>query len=112
MTDSNWNLALEEAVRAGSGGSPGLNIFLEEREDLTVELRSGADRVVTHTLWRGGAARGPFRTSRLSYLADPAPEDAARLVRSVVEDRPRFPERGAGAGAVDTPETRMAPPQG
>ena len=109
VADPNWNLALDDAIRAESQNSPGINVFLEEREDLTAELRTGSDRSVTHTFWRGGAARASSPASRLSYLADPAPEDAARLVRSVVDERLRFPERGVGDTAAVGAESRIAP---
>ena len=89
--DREWNAALEAALQVFPEPRPGLLLFVEEREDLVIEVRGGEAPLSSHTFTSGISARGPFDSPWSLYRAGPAPGDAKRLVRSAIDPRMGFP---------------------
>ncbi len=80
--DPLWNEALAKAaqVLAGCGGSSGL--FLEDREDLRIELDGGTTCESVRSRILGLSATAGLDRPRLVYLGDAEPDDASHLARA------------------------------
>lgn len=91
--NSPWVEALERAVRAASERAPHLILFHERRSDLRLvaSAESGVSMVPTST---SGLCVDPGSgRARASFVSDPHPDDAARLVGHALERRLRPPSR-------------------
>ena len=91
--DPDWTSALERAV-GGSGAAAELrSVYLEDREDLTVEADSADGVVTTHTRHRGLSARSGRTVPTSVHVSDPVPDDAAVLMRRARGESPDLPPR-------------------
>jgi predicted Zn-dependent protease len=106
--DPTWNEVLQGALAGISDGEDGASLFLEKREDLRVEVTHRTRPGSTHTHSSGIAATGAFDEGRLAYQADPVPEDAERLLRSVLDDGPWLPE-SRSRGPTEPSPSMLAP---
>ena len=94
MLDSSWNDALSLALGNIPGITPGMQLFLEAREDLWVEESSSGGRSQAHNRLVGLSATPPDQGLPLVHRSDPAPEDARALLLTAL-------------GRTDAPETRV-----
>jgi predicted Zn-dependent protease len=108
--DREWNSALEAALRLFAEPRPGLLLFVEQREDLVIELRGSEAPRSSHTFTGGISARGPFDRPWSLYRAGPEPGDAERLVRSAIDPRVDFPveRKGERPPASPSPVFRVS----
>lgn len=84
--ESTWSAAFESALSSGPAATGDLLLFLEERQDVTVELDSGYGvPVAEHSRTCGLAAHGPQVGGRFLYRADPDPQDVEKLVSCLLQ---------------------------
>ena len=91
MIDRTWDEALARAVGPERGATEGTLLFLEQREDLQVELTDSEPASVQRSLV-GLSARGPFGCDRIVHLSNPVPDDARRLLAAAVNVAAPWPE--------------------
>ncbi len=96
--DPAWEAALNRAVE-GSLREADSHLFLEDREDLTVESEPGNAHRSTQTRHLGIAAFHGGTERRHAFLSDPSPDDVARLVAAAAGERTRVPPRASVATA-------------
>lgn len=110
--NSNWDTALAEAVASGdAGGSCGLSLFFEERDDALVLFDDRSDRpLVQSSRIRGLVARGPLPEGRLLYRGDPGLDDAGALARAVVAGHPPQTEPARCHDGESSPEAILPLP--
>lgn len=95
-----WNDVLLDALRrAGAAGD--LQLFFEQREDLTSSWLDGRSSA-TGTLWCGVSASRAHGPPATVHLADPAPDDVARVASLAARGAA---ERTGPATAADRPWT-------
>ena len=80
QADFPWNEVLTDAVRR-TGASGSVQLFLEQREDLTMSWADGEPSAV-RTLSCGVSASRGRPVQELAYVADPSPDDVARVAAS------------------------------
>lgn len=92
---ADWAAAIAAALAHPEAASRGVRLFFETREDLTVEVSSATGPSSVHTRQCGLSANtGSGRLhhdERWIHLAEPSPEDAARLVHAALDPAVRFP---------------------
>ncbi len=99
-----WKHALRQAVEQSDRP---VRLFLEYRQDLTVELYGEDPPSSTRSSWSGVAATRLEAPSRIVYRSDPSIEELEHLVRVASENRLRVPGSGGGSGrrpATDHPD--------
>jgi TldD protein len=88
--DQLWDAALLAAADLLAPRGKHAQLFLEDREDVRMELRSDGLHEAVHSRLRGLSARGGPEDRFEAALANPSPSDAARLARAARDgDAPR-----------------------
>jgi TldD protein len=98
-----WEQAFRHAVDHADRSSVPIRLYLEHREDLTVESITGEPVRSTRTAWSGVSATRLGTCPRFLYQSDPALEDLERIAQLARDDRLRHPEREK-EGTRPTPE--------
>jgi TldD protein len=81
-----WNQALRDAAGGADHGSHPVRIFLERREDLTVELTADGATSARRTLSSGVSATRIGAGGRMVYRSDPSLGEIERVARAARTD--------------------------
>lgn len=88
-----WEQAFRHAVDQTDRSPVPVRLYLEHRQDLTVESSTGEPVRSTRTAWSGLSATRLGTSPRFLYHSDPALEDLERIAQPARDDRLRHPER-------------------
>jgi TldD protein len=105
-----WKSALFDAARRLPAAPAGALVFLEDRQDLTIELGDGSERLAfACTRTHGLAVRGPFGHPVAMHLSAPDPRDALRLADAIVSGSRQPSHPVEAERAARRPEDLPAP---
>ncbi len=101
--ESDWGGALLDAVGGPEVQDRRIELFLEDREHLSVELNGSVGRpVASGSRIRGLAARSQTNPERIVHCSDPGLEHADRLVGALLHENPASElERDRRTGSVE-----------
>ena len=101
-----WSQALLNAAGRGDQGCHPVRLYLERREDLTVEFGVDGSTSEQRTLWSGMSATRIAPGMRMVYRSDPSPDDIVRVAEAA--RRGEF-DRKTPLEAGDRPATGEGP---